>query len=366
MNTAKLLATSTLGTQPDTYFYALATSPHQSAAKLATIGSDDTLRLSDPVTLRLEASVPSCHNGVSCLIASSALHDGFITSGRDGLIKLWDPRTLKSALSWSDQSQRGFSAITSRDGTYLAAGTESVKEGLGEVSVLVYDVRKTGDPVRNYAESHTDSVTQLAFHATQSELLLSASTDGLVSFFDINQSEEEDALQQVLNPRSAVHCSGFLSTDEAYVLTTDEHFMIYPLNETTDGTSDPTMDFGDVRSQLDCMYVIDVLQQPNSRSFIAYGHNEAQTLSLVSLEGLSRAWTFGSKIDFPSAHGTEVVRDILITPDDQKAYTCGEDGNVRVWALPSADNSPEGQMQIDTPKASRKRRDKKSDRYAPY
>ena len=73
---------------------------------------------------------------------------------------------------------------------YIAAGTESTKEGLGEVSVLLYDTRNPAVPLRQYNESHTDTITQLEFHPDQPNLLLSGSTDGLVSIFDISKKYE--------------------------------------------------------------------------------------------------------------------------------------------------------------------------------
>jgi WD40 repeat protein len=186
--------------------------------------------------------------------------------------------------------------------------------------------------VRSYNESHTDTVTQLQFHPLQPQILLSGSTDGLVSIFDVNIEDEDDALQQVLNPRSAVHCAGYIAQDQVYVVSTDEHYSIYTLAKTAaeDEQLPPPIQFGDVRDKLNCMYVIDVLVQPNGPPVMAYGHTEKQSLSVSSL-GSPGAWDFGSKIDLPGAHGDEIVRDLLIV--DNRALSCGEDGKVKAWSL---------------------------------
>lgn len=321
---AKCLAASNLDTPPDTYLYSLA----QVGNTFATIGSDDTLRLFD-ASLKTSHKPRACHSGVSCL--KPADDNALITAGRDGLILVWDPRGKKAAELREPQG-RAFSAIACHDHV-IAAGTESTKEGLGDVSVLLFDTRNPSVPVREYAESHTDTITQLAFHPTQPQALMSGSTDGLVSVFDVNQPEEEDAIQQVLNPRSAVHCAGFLSAGQAYVVTTDEQFLIYPLAEPADGGERPAaVDFGDVRKTLDCMYVVDVLQQSSGQSVMAYGHNVKQTLSIVQLTGPD-PWSFGHKMDLPGAHGEEVVRDVLLTADSSRAFSCGEDGQVKLWKL---------------------------------
>jgi WD40 repeat protein len=225
---AKQLAKSSLSTPSDTYLYTLA----RTGSDYATIGSDDSLRIFSVPSLNLTRTYASAHKGISCLITAP---DGtnLFTAGRDGVIRLWDPRnpSPKPILEIREPKGAGFSALACA-GNFLAAGTESTKEGLGDVSVLVYDVRSPGAPVRSFVESHTDSITQLQWHPTQRNLLLSGSTDGLVSVFDAEVAEEEDALMQVLNPRSAVHCSGFLTQDQVYALSTDEQFWVYGLEKT--------------------------------------------------------------------------------------------------------------------------------------
>ncbi|KAK5130868.1 hypothetical protein LTR08_001589 [Meristemomyces frigidus] len=317
---AKLVASSTLGSAPDTYVYALAAV----GDGIATIGSDDTLRIFDP-SLRLLQTARPRDSGLSCLKAFS--NRTLATAGRDGTIRLWDTRAKQTSQLVEPQG-RAISALACHEHV-IAAGTESNKEGLGDVSVLLYDTRNTAAPLRDYPESHTDTITQLAFHPTQPNALLSGSTDGLVSIFDISQADEEDAIQQVLNPRSAVHCAGFLTADQAYVLTTDEQFLIHPLAEPVEGREPaPAIDFGDVRETLGCMYVIDLLRQPSGQPVLAYGHNERRTLFITELSG-PEPWAFGRTVELPGAHGDEVVRDLLLM--DRRAYSCGEDGQVRVW-----------------------------------
>ncbi|RMZ10023.1 hypothetical protein D0860_04003 [Hortaea werneckii] len=342
---AKPVTSSTLGSEPDTYFYSLA----RTGSSLATIGSDDTLRIFDPSTLRSITTAQVPGSGLSSL---QTISDHVLaTAGRDGTIRLWDTRSSTSSskptLQIPEPQHRPFSALASHS-PILAAGTESAKEGLGDVSVLLYDIRGNPDaPLREYAESHTDSITSLSFHPADPACVMSGSTDGLVSVFDGNERDEEEALKVVWNPRSAVHCAGFLSAGrEVWVLTTDEQFVVYPLPTDTsaevgggDGGGDggrggkAEQDFGDVREMLGCMYVINLLRQPgDEQPLIAYGHNEQQRLEVVQLSSSSPGggqWEFGPRVDFPGAHGEEVVRDMLL--GEGRAWSCGEDGCVRVW-----------------------------------
>jgi WD40 repeat protein len=328
---AKCIASNDLGAAPDTYLYALAQCSGGKTPCLATIGSDDTLRLFDPQRLKLLQATSSCHAGVTSLTTSGD-NAHFVTGGRDGLIRCWDTRSRAVAQA-SDPRGNGIASLACRD-RFIAVGTESVKEGLGDVSVLVYDSRNLSAPVRAYEESHTDSVTQLAFHPTHANVLLSGSTDGLVSIFDVEQAEEEDAVQQVLNPRSAVHCAGFIAEDQVYVVSTDEQYSIHTLAKTMaeDEQVPPPVEFGDMRERLKCTYVIDVLLQSDGPPLIAHGNTETGTLSLTSM-GSPGSWKLGQSVKLPGAHGEEIVRDVLLT--DRRAYTCGEDGTVKLWSLGS-------------------------------
>ena len=336
MAKAKCKATSNLGTAPDTYLYSLA----RAGNAFATIGSDDSLQLFG-LDLKLTHNAESAHVGITCLATCGS---GFATAGRDGLVKCWDVRAKQVPIQISEPKGHGIASIACHD-HIIAAGTESAKEGLGDVSVLIYDTRNPSTPLRNYSESHTDTVTQLAFNPDMPNALLSGSTDGLVSIFDIEKQDEDDALMQVLNPKSAIHCSGFLGRDEVYALTTDEQLSLYKIGEATydDGTSE--IKVGDVREKLDCMYVVGLTGSERA-PLLAVGHNINQTLSIVPFN-LKNPTNFGSIVDLPGAHGEEVVRDLMVLEDQNVAISCGEDGNVKLWDLPSSLGQSGDAMDID-------------------
>ncbi|CAD0048542.1 unnamed protein product, partial [Aureobasidium pullulans] len=320
----------------DTYIYSLA----RTTSLCAAISSDDSLRYFDPTNLSLVHTVSKAHQSITCLKATSD-GKGLVTAGRDGTVRCWDERGKSAGLQMTDPRGAGISALACRD-TLIAAGTESTKEGLGDVSA--------------YVESHNDTVTQVAFHPTQQQTLLSGATDGLVSIFDTTISDEDDALVQVLNHYGAVHCAGFLNAEEVYAVSTDEQLSVYTLSKPTDA-EDATLSvtaFGDVREQLKSSYVVDLF--PNSPSaYIATGDTSSSRLTLVPL---NPSWSFdmSGTMDFPGAHGDEIVRDFLID---------NHDGQVRLWAQEAQSQPAEADaMEVDGKK--KKRKDKKKDRFKPY
>ncbi|CAD0032114.1 unnamed protein product [Aureobasidium pullulans] len=331
---AKQLASSGLSLPADTYIYSLA----RTTSLCAAISSDDSLRYFDPTNLSLVHTVSKAHQGITCLKATSD-GKGLVTAGRDGTVRCWDERGKSAGLQMTDPRGAGISALACRD-TLIAAGTESTKEGLG-------------DPLQAYVESHNDTVTQVAFHPTQQQTLLSGATDGLVSIFDTTISDEDDALVQVLNHYGAVHCAGFLNAEEVYAVSTDEQLSVYTLSKPTDAEDAtlPVTAFGDVREQLKSSYVVDLF--PNSPSaYIATGDTSSSRLTLVPL---NPSWSFdmSGTMNFPGAHGDEIVRDFLI------------DNHVRLWAQEAQSQPAEADaMEVDGRK--KKRKDKKKDRFKPY
>lgn len=130
---------------------------------------------------------------------------------------------------------------------------------------------------------NNDDITDLHFHPSRRNHLLSGGIDGLVSIFDTNISDEDDSLLQVVN-HGPIHKAGFLADDIIFALSHDEQFSIHtvtsdvqdamvpvvgPISDTaTDDT--PPIHFGDLRPVLQCDYVIDVVQM-SDKNFIATG-----------------------------------------------------------------------------------------------
>lgn len=149
------------------------------------------------------------------------------------------------------------SLVCNSEKHFLAAGIENPEDGPRGSPVYIWDQRNPQAPVREYVESHTDTVTDLQIHPDLPNLLLSASTDGLVNIFDITQADEDDALYQVINHRSAIARAGFMfPTTDIYAMGTDETLSFYALQSQEEEKEEPTPKaYGDTREQLGCEYL---------------------------------------------------------------------------------------------------------------
>ena len=112
----------------------------------------------------------------------------------------------------------------------------------------------------------------MQFHPTQSQCLLSGSTDGLVNIYDASISDEDDALLQVQNHGSSINHAGFLSNSEFFALSHDELFSVFHLHEGNDATDEPSPTvFGNLRPKLDCEYVVDVIPSGGAEAIVGAG-----------------------------------------------------------------------------------------------
>lgn len=107
--------------------------------------------------------------------------------------KFWDSEV--------DATQKPFTAFdVNSNERVICVGTEETK---GDVFMSFFDVRE-GKMIGGYWESHENDITQIKFHPTNPNLLLSGSMDGLINSFDISELNEDDALQCTLNTERSV------------------------------------------------------------------------------------------------------------------------------------------------------------------
>lgn len=314
--------------------WCLALQPLYNHALLTSLSNGEVHHM-DWVTgksLRVDQAGNSSINKLKIL--DSDCNDGFSYAvASNDSVNVFDVRSRDKLVSLKNDKNSPFLSLDSRHGM-LACGTEL--SGV-DAELFIYDIRKWDTPVRSFVDSHHDDVTDISFHPTDSKLLLSGSTDGYTNIYDLSEQEEEDALHQVINYAS-IHSCGWLAPKRIYTLSHMETFAIHELNDKSDELREPQpLDLGDIREQWGCNYVVDLYP-----GYVAVGGSQEGSTFLKVMAFEHEQVQAGRSLVIPSAHGEEVVRDVLIPPQrSDMLYSCGEDGTVRTWKTIDSNLRPE-------------------------
>ncbi|CAG8507602.1 6280_t:CDS:2 [Acaulospora colombiana] len=161
----------------------------------------------------------------------------FWSCGKDGLVKYFDTRLEgKEAmvLRASPNPQEIFLSLDiSASANMVAAGTERRAE---EASIVYWDPRNPSKPLYMHTSTHSEDITSLSFKPTltDSNLILSGSSDGLVCISDSHQSDEDEACLHVANSGASIARTGWMNLAE--------------YNDAKSPRLDLVYDYGDVRS----------------------------------------------------------------------------------------------------------------------
>ncbi|KAJ5624925.1 hypothetical protein N7510_001234 [Penicillium lagena] len=362
MHTLTPIAASSLSLPTDSYIYSLTPA---APGSFAAISSDDSLRVLDAANLdRGSVIARKTHDGGVTALRTYSSGDAQLlaTAGRDGRVRLWDARAGNGSAVVEMETVKHapvLSVACNAETTTVVAGTELVSS---QAVVAFWDIRSPAACRLQYVESHNDDITELQYHPTRSNIVLSGSTDGLVNIYDTTITDEDDALVQVIN-HGSVHHAGFLSERTIYALSHDELFSVHPATDPDEPTQEPEpVHFGDVRQPLGCEYIAQ-LCIGSQGPYIAAGNKADQRLDLIPLVS-DPTWRFDqdSLWRLPGAHGEEVVRSVYLDEQSQSVFTCGEDGFVRVWKPADED----AQAPAEAAKSARPKEKRPKDRFKPY
>ncbi|KAI6748131.1 hypothetical protein HG531_008673 [Fusarium graminearum] len=303
----------------------------RTSAGLATISSDQFLSVLDPARLSAgpQRRLPTQHGNLTTLRVFDSNAALVCTAGENGTVAVWDLRQGANVVQFQASQAPIFSMACSLDTQTIAVGTELQNH---TASIHLWDVRSTPTSKAHYQEVHSDDVTDLSFNPSNSALLLSGSTDGLVNVYDTRIADEDDLTVQTCNVDSSIHRAAWLSATEVAALTHDERCALYDVSEER-ANGDAVQDFGDMRSVLGCQYVADITpKMDGSGAVLGAGAQDKQAFELVFLaknpNGEGWALDRENSVGLPGAHGDELVRSFCFFDEEHVVYTAGEDGNV--------------------------------------
>ncbi|KAI2791167.1 hypothetical protein POX_c04023 [Penicillium oxalicum] len=360
MYTLQATAASSLSLPPESYIYSIARSVPGS---FAAISSDDSLRVFDAAHLdHVTVVAAKTHDaGVTSLRSYAAGESQLLaTGGREGKVKLWDVRAKQAVVEMETARHAPvLSVACNAENNTIVSGTELLSS---QAVVAFWDIRSPQAPRLQYVESHNDDITELQYHPTRSNILLSGSTDGLVNIYDTTVTDEDEALVQVIN-HGSVHHAGFISERTIYALSHDEQFSIHPATDPDDSAQEPDpVHFDDVREPLGCEFLtVRMLTLP-----LRLGPSRNKQLDLIPVVPTPN-WRFDmdNLWRLPGAHGEEVVRSVFLDEQSQAVFTGGEDGFVRAWR-PVEEGNQSAQNPAAPAKVPRPKEKKQKDRFKPY
>ncbi|CAG79739.1 WD40-repeat-containing domain protein [Yarrowia lipolytica] len=318
--------------------YVLAIVPVPARKAVAAALSDNSIHL---VSLDLSHSTKIVDKSHERIVGMKNFDESTVmTWGNDG-VKLWDLREQNSdsnkPLLWMKQGTLGPIVSCDFRDNIVVGGSELVGTDAG---ICLWDVTKPkadGMPFIEFPDVHNDDVTELRFHPTRENIVVSGSTDGLVNVYDIKETDQDEVVKQVFNHDSSIHFAGFTSANRVYVISHMETLSIYEMDfEKDDYVSREPLEFGDVRQKFGCEYVADIVP-----GYVISGSNNADTYApgQVQLlpfrnETVTHENEAAGVVTLNEAHGTEVVRTVYLDAANDAVYTGGEDGYIRLWNVP--------------------------------
>ncbi|KAI2471311.1 WD40 repeat-like protein [Annulohypoxylon bovei var. microspora] len=299
-----------------------------------TISSDQQLSIFNPTRLSAGPLVHllTQHGNITCAKAFDVGNNIVCTAGEDGSVSMWDLRKdarQAEVAKLTDNKVPVISIACSSAGFSVVAGTELQDH---QASILVWDVRATPTPKLHYKEVHSDDVTELNFHPSDHNILLSGSTDGLVNICDTRITDEDEVVIQTFNHDASIHHAAFLNDTEVFALSHDEKFALYDVSESHEnGTA--TTDFGDMREVLGCQYIANIFAKSNGAgAVIGAGTHDRETFEMIHLTK-GQGWNLDrdNSVSLPGAHSSEIVRSFCFYDEAQMVFSAGEDGYIKAW-----------------------------------
>ncbi|KAI0002930.1 WD40 repeat-like protein [Russula compacta] len=317
--------------------YVLAIAAFGSYYAASTSAPSHRIYLFDKTSCRTSQSFEGHRGGTTSLRAADSVAGVnkrlIISSGKDGVVRVWDDRT-------------GATAIETSDGLTVAAGTELQQD---DAIIVYWDPRHPAAPLRKHTSTHSDDITSVHFSRSSSEgprdVLLSGSTDGLVCISNADEEDEEEAVVYVGNLGSSISQAGWMprraARTGAWAATDMETFSLW--SDELDLKNDLDICAPSAHTQARTWvtdYLVGCHASEESGLSVLVGSNEGDVALLRNADfhdraspwSLERLWT---------GHHKGVVRSALLDERANVLLTGGEDANFFAWScapLPKEEN----------------------------
>ncbi|XP_003794487.1 WD repeat-containing protein 89 [Otolemur garnettii] len=330
------------GTEEPTYLLGIDTSKTVQTEReslVAVLCSNGSIRIYDKERLNILQEFSGCPGHLSGVRYANS-RDTVYSACTDGTVKCWDVRLAgeKPVQLFKGYPSNVFISFDINCNDHvICAGTEKVDDD----ALLVFwdarmnsqDLSTTQDPLGTYSETHSDDITQVRFHPSNPNMVVSGSTDGLVNVFDISLDNEEDALVTTCNSVSSVSCIGWSGKDykQIYCMTHDEGFWWWDLNHLDTDEPIVCLNIQDVRGTVNVKegildYLIGGLyHEKMDQLFVIGGTNKGKVhLMNCTTSGLMHV------ASLQGGHSA-TVRSFCWNMQDDSLLTGGEDAQLLLW-----------------------------------
>ncbi|KAH9947312.1 WD40-repeat-containing domain protein [Amylocystis lapponica] len=336
----------------EAYVLSIASSPAHYAA--ATSSPNNAIHLFDKSRLQSVFTLSGHENAITNLRSVSNLAgmlQVLVSCGRDGLVKVWDERTQSAGLQMSALRSGGRRALlacdVSSDGSLVAAGTDLQAD---DASILYWDPRNPVAPLRVHSSTHSDDITALHFSRSPSSMpksgniLLSASSDGLVCTSSADEADEDEAGLHVGNAGCSLAQAGWIHrrTGSPGIWASSDMETLTIWSSELDLIRDNEIRQPSIHRQ-DLTWVTDYVIGCHSNSSLSADADNDLSIFVGSNEGdlalLSRStfsasdtpWTLSQT--WTTGH-VGVVRSFLWDEQNNVLLTGGEDSKLNIWSGP--------------------------------
>lgn len=207
----------------------------------------------------------------------------------------------------------------------ICAGTDELNH---EVYLLFFDIRERR-LMGGFFESHQEEITDVKFHPTDPDLLVSGSIDGLINVFDCKKESEDDALKYCMNTGDSVSKLKWHHQDKLSCITNTNDLHLYDVNEQDllkKWDRAAITDSIKRKSIIDCNLVDCYNYGEDEMIFLATSnYNKGECLRSVKFNQSSLA-PFGN-----FSGNSQIIRASLFNEKDNLFFTFGEGAVISIW-----------------------------------
>ncbi|GJE84958.1 WD40 repeat-like protein [Phanerochaete sordida] len=333
--------------------YVLSLAALQSSYAASSSAPSNTIYFYDKANLRPVAHVVGHGEAITTMRAvphfAGTARETLVSSGKDGLVKVWDERTGAAAVQMqglaAGRKRALLSCDVSANGMTVAAGTDLQGD---DASLLYWDPRNPAAPLRVHSYTHSDDITAVHFlrpsPAHLPSVLLSISSDGLISTSNADEADEDEAGLHVGNWGCSVAQAGWVhgragspgvwaaSDMETFSAWSGELDMVYDID-----IRQPSIHRQDFTWMTDylvgCHNSASIPASRDNDLCVFAGSNEGDIalITRTTFSDASAPWTLERQ--WTNAH-VGVVRSVLWDEQNNILITGGEDSRINVWSAP--------------------------------